>query len=229
MISDGDKFQIVPVPTTTADENKLFTKADFNLENETLKGKVKVTLTGNQRTDFHQSYQELPTTSQEEYLNDFLEFGNDNLVATNVKTSDLKNRELPVTIEGDIDLTNSVNSISGDKYVGIDFFPKTLERFVPDEKRVEGYDLDDIIKFEDEVSLTIPAGKVFTDKPENLEIKNDGYEFKGEYTIVNNKLILKKTLAIKNSIIKKTDFANWTKFIESIKEFNKYLITITKK
>ena len=229
MIADGDKFQIIPVPTTTADENKLFTKADFTLENETLKGKVKVSLTGNQRTDFHQSYQELPTTSQEEFLNDFLEFGNDNLVATNVKTSDLKNRELPVTIEGDIDLTNSVNSISGDKYVGIDFFPKTLERFVPDEKRVEGYDLDDIIKFEDEVSLTIPAGKLFTDKPDNLEIKNDGYEFKGEYIITNNKLVLKKTLAIKNSIIKKTDFASWTKFIESIKEFNKYLITITKK
>jgi len=229
MVSKGDKFEIIKVPESPADENKIYTKADFTLDNETIKGKVKVALTGNERTDFHQSYQELPTTSQEEFLNDFLEFGNDNLVATNVKTSDLKNRDLPVTIEGDIDLSNSVNTISGDKYVGIDFFPKSLGRFVPDEKRVEGYDLDEVIKFEDEISLTIPAGKNFTDKPDNLDIKNDGYEFKGEYTVVNNKLILKKTLAIKNSVIKKADFANWTKFIESIKEFNKYLITITQK
>ena len=229
LISDGDKFQVVAVPVTTAEDNKLYTKADFVLENETLKGKVKVTLSGNQRTDFHQSYQELPSTSQEEFLNDFLEFGNDNLTATNIKTSDLKNRELPVTIEGDIDLTNSVNTISGDKYAGIDFFPKSLERFVPDEKRVEGYDLDDVIQFEDEISLTVPANKKIIDKPDNLELKNDGYEFKGEYTIVNNKLILKKSLAIKNSIIKKSDFENWKKFIESIKEFNKYLITITQK
>jgi len=227
MVSNGDKFDIITVPVTTADEGKTLTKADFVLENDVLKGKVKVTLTGNERKDFHQSYQELPTTSQEEFLNDFLEFGNDNLQATNIKTSELKNRDLAVTIEGDIDLSNSVNTISGDKYVGIDFFPKSLERFIPDEKRVEGYDLDEVVKFEDEISLTIPAGKKFTDKPENLEIKNDNYEFKGEYTVVNNKLTLKKVLAIKNSIIKKTDFENWTKFVESIKEFNKYLITIT--
>ncbi len=229
MIADGDKFQIVAVPATTAEENRIFTKADFTLDNETLKGKVKVLLTGNQRTDFHQAYQELPTTSQEEYLNDFLEFGNDNLIATNVKTSDLKNRDLQVSIEGDIDLTNSVNTISGDKYVGIDFFPKTLDRFVPDEKRIEGYDLDDVIKFEDEISLSLPANKQFTDKPENLEIKKDGYEFKGEYVITNNKIILKKSLAIKNSVIKKTEFEEWKKFLESVKEFSKYFITITQK
>jgi len=229
LVSNGDKFEILTVPTSPAEENKIYTRADFALENETLKGKVKVALTGNQRTGFHQNYQELPTTGQEEFLNDFMEFGNDNLVAANVKTSDLKNRDIPVTIEGDIDLSNSVNTISGDKYVGIDFFPKSLERFVPDEKRVEGYDLDEVVKFEDEISLTIPAGKKFTDKPDNLEMKSDGYEFKGEYLVVNNKITLKKTLSIKNSIIKKTDFAGWTKFIESIKEFNKYLITITQK
>jgi hypothetical protein len=229
MVAKGNTFEIVTVPTTTHEGNKLLTKADFTLDNETLKGKVKVTLSGNQRTEFHQSYQDLATTAQEEFLNDFLEFGNDNLEAANIKTSDLKNRELPVTIEGDIDLTNSVSGISGDKYLSIDFFPKSLERFVPDEKRIEGYDIDDVIKFEDEISLTIPAGKLVTDLPQSLEIKKDGYEFKGEYLIVNNKLTLKKALSIKNSIIKKSDFENWKKFIESIKEFNKYLITITKK
>ena len=229
MIANGDKFDIKMVPLSTAADNALTTKADFTLANDVLTGKVKVTLTGNERTDFHQVYQELPSTGQQDYLNEFLEFGNDNMVATNVKTSDLKNRELPVTIEGDVDLTNTVNTINGDKYVGVDFFPKSLDRFIPDEKRVEGYDLDAVIKFEDEITLTIPADKKFIDKPENLEMKYDGYEFKGEYTIAGNKITLKKVLSIKNEVIKKSDFANWTKFIESIKEFNKYLLSITKK
>lgn len=229
MVSKGDKFEIIAVPTSTADENKIATQAEFSLEKQTLKGKVKVMLTGNQRTQFHQTYQDLPLTSQEEFLNDFLEFGNSNLEATNIKTNDLTNRETAVSIEGSIDLTNSVNRIGGDEYVGIDFFPKSLESFVPDEKRIRGYDLDEVVKFEDEISLSIPADRVFIDKPANLQIKNDGYEFNGEYVVVNNKLILRKSLSIKNSIIKKSDFANWTKFIESIKEFNKYMITITKK
>jgi Transglutaminase-like superfamily len=229
MVANGEKFDIKTVPLSTANDNKIFTKADLVLANESLNGKVKVTLSGNQRTDFHQSYQDLPTTSQQEFLNDYLEFGNDNMVATNLKTSDLKNRDILVVIEGDVDLSNTVNTISGDKYVGVDFFPKSLDKFIPDEKRIEGYDLDIIVKFEDEISLTIPGDKKFIDKPDNLELKFDGYEFKGEYTIAGNKIVLKKELSIKNSVIRKTDFANWIKFIESIKEFNKYLLSITKK
>jgi hypothetical protein len=229
MISNKDKFEIKMVPLTSVGENKLSTKADFTLLNDKLNGKIKVVLTGNQRTEFHQSYHDMPAGSQKDFLNEFLEFGNDNMVATGVKTSDLKNREIPVTIEGDVDLSNTVNTISGDFYVGVDFFPKTLDRFIPDEKRIEGYDLDDIIKFEDEITLTIPADKKFVDKPDNLELKFDGYEFKGEYTLQGNKMVLKKELLLKNGIIKKEDFANWTKFIESIKEFNRYFLSITKK
>ena len=229
MVSNKEKFEIKTVPLTTPETNKISTKADFTLNGDVLTGKVKVLISGNQRTEFHQTYQDLPLGSQKDYLNDFMEFGNENMIATNVKTSDLKNREMQVSIEGNVDLSNTVNTISGDKYVGIDFFPKSLDNYIPDEKRIEGYDLDDIIQFEDEISLTIPADKKYIDKPESLELKFDGYQFKGEYVQEGNKMLLKKTLIIKNSIIKKTDFANWTKFIESIKEFNKYLISVTKK
>ena len=229
MIAKGDQFEVKTVPESIANDNKIFTHADFVLANERLNGKVKVLLTGNQRTEFHQSYQNLPTTSQQEFLNDFLEFGNDNMIATNLKTSDLRNRELPVEINGDVDLSNTVNTINGDVYAGIDFFPKSLDRFIPDEKRIQGYDLDVLIKYEDKVSLTLPADKKFFDKPENLELKFDGYEFKGNYSIEGNKIMLTKELSIKNSIIKKADFPNWIKFTEAIKDFNKYLISITKK
>lgn len=229
MIANGEKFDIKTVPATTVNENKIATTADFVLNGESLKGKVKVALNGNQRTDFHQLYQDMPVSRQKEYLSNYIEFGNDNLVASNVKTSDLNNRDLPVVIEGDVALSNAVSTISGDNYVGIDFFPKSLDRFIPDEKRIEGYDLDVIIRFEDQLSLTIPADKKFIDKPEDLDLKNEDYEFKGEYIIAGNKITLKKVLTINNSIIKKADFANWKKFIESIKEFNNYLLTITQK
>ncbi len=229
MISNKDKFEIVPVQMTTPGENRLVTKAEFTLVNNKLNGKIKVTLSGNQRTEFHQSYQEMPISSQKEFLNDFLEFGNDNMQATGIRTSELSNRDIPVTIEGDVDLSNTVNTINGDHYVGVDFFPKMLDKFIPDEKRIEGYDLDEVIKFEDEISLSIPADRKFVDKPEDLEIKYEGYEFKGAYIEQGNKMLLKKELLIKNGIIKKSDFANWTKFIEAIREFNNYLLSITKK
>jgi len=229
MIAKGVKYDLKTVPLTTGNEHKVFSKADLVLTNDVLSGKIKVVLTGNERKDFHQSYQDLPTSSQKDFLNEFLEFGNDNMQAANIKTSDLKNREIPVSIEGDVDLSNYVNTISGDKYISIDFFPKALERYMPDEKRVGGYDFDDVMTFEEEISLTIPANTKFVDIPEKTELNYDGYEFKGEYSVSGNKIILKKKIVIKNSIIKTNDFENWKKFLGSIKEFSKYLLSITKK
>lgn len=229
MIANGDKFEIKRVPANTAADNVLSTKADFVLSETGLKGKAKVTLTGNLRTDFHQEYQTLSSKKRKEFLNDYLEFGNDNMVASNVKTSDLNNRDLTVNIEAEVDLSNTVNNISGDKYVGVDFFPKTLDSYVPDEKRVEGYDFNDVIQFDDLITLTIPADKKFIDKPDDLILKTDGYEFKGSYTVVGNKITLSKMLALKKSVVAKTELDAWKKFLESIKDFNKYLISITKK
>jgi hypothetical protein len=229
MVANGNTFEIIKVPEASAAENLLSTKADFVLADNILKGKAKVTITGTSRTEFHQSYQELPSTSKKDYLNDYLEFGNDNLIAANVKTSDLSNRDLPITIEGDIDLSNTVNTISGNKYVGIDFFPKTLDRLVPDEKRTKGYDINDIVKFDDELSLTIPSDKKFIDKPEDLVINEEGYEFRGSYTVIGNKITLKKVLLLKKNIIDKKDLRLWGRFIDSIKEFNKYFLSISNK
>lgn len=227
MVAKGDKYEIMTVPVTDIAENKIYTKADFTLTDAKLTGKVKVELTGNQRTMFHQAYQDLPTKEKQKFLNDFLEFNNSNLQASNIKTSNLADREAKVVIEGDVDFSNTVAAINNEKYAAIDFFPKTLERFIPDEKRKEGYDLDISAKFTDEISLTIQPDKKFIDKPENLELKSDGYEFRGIYTIENNKLTLKKELQLKKSIIPKGEFPEWTKFIESIRDFNRYLVSIT--
>ena len=229
MIAKGDKFDIKEVPLTTGKEHRVSTTAELSLSNEIVSGKVKVVLTGNERTDFHQAYQSLPINSQQDFLKDYLEFGNDNVEATNIKTSDLTNRELPVTIEGEVDLSNYVNTISGDKYISIDFFPKTLERYMPDEKRVNGFDFDYVLSYDDDISLTVPADKKLIDIPEKLSMARDGYEFNGEYLVSGNKITLRKSLIIKNSIIRASDFENWKKFLEAIKEFNKYFISVTKK
>jgi hypothetical protein len=229
MIAKGEKYDIKTVPLTTGNEHKVFTKADFTLQGELLKGKVQVTLTGNERKDFHQAYHDLPITSHEKFFNSFLEFNNSNVEASDIKTSDLENREIPVAISGNIDLTNAVQNIAGDKYVNLDFFPKTLDKYLPDEKRTNGYDFDYVLSFEDEFSLTVPAGSRFSDVPEKLELNYRNFEFKGEYIVQGNKIILKKLLVLKNSVINKKDFADWTKFLGSIKEFSSHFFSVTTK
>ena len=100
---------------------------------------------------------------------------------------------------------------------------------MPDEKRTTGYDFDYVLAFEDEISLTIPASMQFVDIPQKLELDNENYSFTGVYTVNKNTITLKKTLIIKNSVIKTGDFTNWKKFLGSIKDFNKYFLAVTKK
>jgi hypothetical protein len=229
LVADGDKFEIKTVPTTTGNEHKIYTKADFSLTNDLLNGYVNVKLTGNERKDFHQLYQALPISGRDKFLNGYLEFDNDNVEASDIKTSDLTNRDIPVTISGNIVLNNTVQSISGNKFINLDFFPKTLERYMPDEKRKSGYDFDYVLSFEDEFSLTISDGQQFADVPEKIELKQNGYEFTGEYVVSGNKITLKKTLVLKNSTISFSDFDNWKKFLESVKTFSSYFFSVTTK
>lgn len=229
LIQKGEQFDLKYVPVSEKNANKVSTRAKFTIEGNLLKGHVQVTLTGNERTDFHQVYQELAVDKRSDYLKSLLEFGNENLSASAITTSDLTNRELPVVIEGDIELGNNVTAAGQDLFASIDFFPKSLNRFVPDEKRQRGYDFESLFTYEDDISLTIPASKKFVDLPDEVKEDYPGYGFDGSYNVNGNTISLKKSLSIRSGQVIKEDFANWIVFLKKMKEFNSTQVSITKK
>ena len=228
LIEKGETFDEKKVPVSNATDNKIKTMATLSLSDGALKGHVKVVLTGEERKDFHGYYHTIALHAQQDYLKGMLEFGNSNLTATNVKTSNLSDREIAVEIEGDIDLTNNINAIGQDQYLSIDFFPKSLRNYKPDEKRTRGYDLESVFSFEDEIELVLPAGKKCIDLPEKLIVDNPVYAFSGSYEVTGNKVKLKKVLTIKDSIIPTDQLTSWSSFLDQLKDFNSYLLTITK-
>ncbi len=227
MIGKGTEHQIIKVPVADINQNKILTQASFTLNDNILKGHLKVTFTGEERTGFHQYFQQLPTDRKKEVLQKMLEFGNDNLNASNVKTSDLSNREIPVVIEGDIDLSNNIIRDEKEVYAGIDFFPRKLSSFMPDDKRVNPYEFNSIYTAEDEIELTVPGYKI-KDLPETFNQQAADYGFTGSYTQQGNKIILKKSLAIKTGTVKKDDFKNWKDFLKKLKDFNNNIVTVEK-
>jgi transglutaminase superfamily protein/uncharacterized protein DUF3857 len=228
LIEKGEKFDEKIVPASPAIENKIRTTATLNLSNGLLKGHVKIILTGNEKRAFHNDYQDMPKYLREDFLKDMVEFGNSNLTATNVKSSDLNDRNIPAEVDGDIDLTNNITDIGNNEYLSIDFFPTNLKNYLPTEKRTRGYDFQSVFSYEDEIELSLPAGRKFTDLPPSLAIENNRYAFSGSYELAGNKVKLKKTLTIKDNIIPAEELNNWKNFLDQIKEFNSYLLTVTK-
>ena len=227
LVGKGTEHQIIKVPVADINQNKILTQASFTLNDNILKGHLKLTFSGEERTGFHQYFQELPTDRKKEMLQKLLEFGNDNLDATNIKTSDLNNREIPVVIEGDIDLSNSVIREEKEVYAGIDFFPRKLSAFLPDAKRINSYEFNSIYTTEDEIELSVPGYKI-KDLPPAFNQQTNDYGFAGSYTQSGDKIILKKALSIKTGTVKKEDFANWTDFLKKLKDFNNNIVIVEK-
>ena len=216
------------VPLMDIEKSKLLTQTSFQLKDNVLKGHVKATLTGEQRTRFHQYYHDLPTHDKKKVIQRFLEFGNKNLVVTNVKTSDLNNREIPVVVEGDIDLTNYIITEDKEIYLGIDFFPEDLRGLIPDKDRQQDYALSSGYISQDETELILPAGYKVASLPAPIDEKNADYAVTAAYSSKDNKISFKKTLSFPTGRIRKADFENWKKFADKLKDFNSTLILIKK-
>ncbi len=228
LIGKGEKYDVKKVPVPDKDKSKILTQTIFQLKDNVLTGHVKVTLTGEERTRFHQYYHDLPNDDKKKMIQRFLEFGNKNLVASGVKTSDLSNREIPVTIEGDIDLSNYIITEDKEVYAGIDFFPKDLSGIIPDKDRQQDYALHSAYVMQDETELVLPAGYKVISLPSAISEKTDDYEVTGSYTSKDNKVIFKKTLSFNTGRIRKADFENWKTFANKLKDFNSNLILIKK-
>jgi len=228
LIGKGDKHDIKKVPVLDIDKSKILTQTTFTLNNDVLKGHVKVTLTGEQRTGFHQYYHDLPNDDKKKMVDRFLEFGNRNLVAANVKTSDLSNREIPVVIEGDIDLSNYIITEDKEMYIGIDFFPEDLRGVIPDTKRQQDYELSSGYVSQDETEFILPAGYKVVSMPGSITEKAQDYAVDASYTSKDNKINFKKVLTFTTGRIRKADFENWKNFTKKLKDFNSNLILIKK-
>jgi hypothetical protein len=229
LIGKGDAYEEKQVPVSGASDNVVKTRAALTLSGDKIKGHVMVTFTGNMRTDFHQYYQELPRIRQEENLKDLLQFRNDNIESSNIKTSNLKNREIPVVIEGDIDMSNTITAIGAEQYIGFDIFPKSLGGYAPDSNRVSGYDFEGILTYDDEIELTLPATHRCTDLPEKLSVETAWYSILSSYEVKGNKVILKKLFSFKKGMLPASALPEWRKALEQLRNFNSYVINILKK
>lgn len=228
LIGKGEKYEVKKVPLQDKEKNKVLTQTSFELKDNVLKGHVKATLTGEQRTNFHQYYHDLPTGDKKKMIQRFLEFGNKNLVVSNVKTSDLNNREIPIVLEGDIDLSNYVITEDKEIYLGIDFYPEDLRGLTPDKDRQQDYALHSSYVAVDETELLLPAGYKVQSLPGTITEKAADYEVAASYTSKDNKVLFKKTLSFNTGRIRKADFENWKLFTQKLRDFNSNLILVKK-
>ena len=226
LVEHGDTYKVEDVPPPAMEENQMNTRANLVLKGNKITGHVTMTFDGEAKSFFHYIYNTIPSAKRKDFVRDLLELNSNNSEATNIKTSDFKNRDIPIVLEGDIEISNQVTQVENICYTSIDFFPGTIVSFIPDEERQTPIDIDHVFVASDEVTLELPAKAKPQTLPPVFQSAFNGNSMEASYTVNNNKVVLKKKMQLSAPVIQNSQFADWKSFLNKIKEFNRNNITI---
>lgn len=226
LVQNGDEYKVELVPEATVEDNKINTKAVLALNGDKINGHVTLTFDGEAKNLFHNIYNNIPANKRKDYINSLVELNNNNTEATNIKTSDFKNRDIPLVLEGDIEINNQVTQVEKLCYTSIDFFPGSITGFIPKDDRENPIDLDGVFTTNDEVTLELPANAKAQALPKNFDANFNNNSINGSYTSNGNKIMLTKKMKLNSPVIYNAGFAGWKSFVNQIKEFNRNNVTI---
>lgn len=226
MIEDGDKFIIEKVPVATNEINKEVFKANLSIENEKLQGTCSKSYLGESRSSFLYIYNTFKSDKKNEALEDYLSGSEKNNHITNIKTSDLKNRDTKLTIDYSAVIENKVSSFDNEMYVDLEYMNEFKEFELKDRKT--DYQFDYKKNYDSSVTLSIPNGYKVTKLPTDLIVKEPNFDISITFQKTDKEIIYKKSFIFKNGEIKASEMTKWNDFIKKLIANYNQQITFTK-
>jgi hypothetical protein len=226
LVENGDNYKVETVPPTAIEENTVSTSARLSLDEDVVTGHVTLTFNGESRGLFHYIYNNIPADKRKEFTRTLVELGNPNAEAAHIKTSDFSNRDIPITIEGDVEISNQVTLVDNVYYTGIDFFPGTLTSFIPDKERLNPLDMDEVYIDKADVTLQLPAGAKAEAMPKPLQVSFKKNNISAAYSATGNSITLSKKMELASPVIFPEEFTAWNDFIDKIRSFNRSNVSI---
>ena len=216
MIEDGDKYLLEKVPVIPYSHNAIKVKKHLILKDNLLAGEVNSEYTGESRTNILRSYEGIESSKKSRALENFLKDGNKNLRVSDIQTSDLEERDLPIKFDYKIEIENMVSDFNNEVYVDIDPY-KEFVAFTFDSTRTTDYWFHHKTFITYDIELELPVGYKVKHIPSGFNKSTDKYSFIATYKQKGNKIIYTKEIHIKNSAISKGEFDAWNATIKELK------------
>ncbi len=226
MIEDGDKFLIDKVPIATNESNKEIFKANLTIENEKLQGNCSKSYAGESRAQLLYIYNNFKSDKKSETLENYLSKSDKNTHVSDIKTSDLKNRDAKLTIDYTVSVENKVSSFDNEMYVDLEYMNEFKGFELKDRKT--DYQFDFKKNYESNVTLTIPAGYKVTKIPTDLIVKENNFDIAITFQKSDKEIIYKKSFIFKNGEIKASEMTKWNAFIKNLISNYNQQITFSK-
>lgn len=226
MIEDGDQFIIEKVPVMDVEMNREIVETKLNIQNEKLIGNSSKFYNGESRAQFLNNYHAIETDKKENALERYLSKSDKNIELTNIKTSDLKNRDLQLTLNYNIAIKNKVSSFENDIYVDLDY-TNEFKNFEFKDRKTD-YVFDSKKNMVSNTKLAIPSGYKVAKMPEDLTVSEDNFSAKITFSKTDTEILYNKSFIFKNAVIKVNEMNKWNEFIKKLNELYNQQIVLTK-
>ena len=226
LIENGENYILDRVPAHDASHNKEILIKTINIKEDKLVGKVTNTFQGQSRTAFLQAYNSLRSEHQEDAVKYYIKSDDDNMHVSNIHTSDLTNRESPVTLEYDFVLDNAISKFDDEIYLDFDYDKEFSG--MDFEKRITPYEFYHKVDYSVKIVFNIPNGYKVVEYPADIAVRNPDFQVEFKMIQKGNQLIYTKHFVFPHALIKKENLGVWQEFYKKMKYYYTQQITLKK-
>jgi transglutaminase-like putative cysteine protease len=227
LIEDGKNFIIDKIPDFTADRNKMKKVTMLTYDSDALKGKTSVEYNGESKMMLQGIYASLRNDEKKDVLSGFLRHGDDNVVVSNIKTPDFKDRQKPITVSYDVVANNQVTRAGKELYVIMDW-DKDFGNLEFTDERKNDYEFNYKYNYSIQTELVIPEGYKVDYLPKPMKRATPYYSFEGSYITKGKSILYNKTITVNKPILLKSEFTGWNAFVKEINNFYNDQVVLVK-
>jgi len=228
LIENGDKYIVQHIPVANQLQNTSHEKRILKISGNNLLGKVTQVWKGESKEWMLSSLNSIKKDRHEDALKQFLAEGNSAYQISNLKIINLDDYNADLKIEYDILFKDAVSAFDKELYIDLDnrkdysqFKFDTSKRKLPYQFSFKNH-----VVFETELEL--PANAKVGAFPSPLKIEKPQYHLYGQWSVANNKILYRREIQLKNTLLKKDQFQSWNSDVEKLNEFYNTQLTITK-
>jgi transglutaminase-like putative cysteine protease len=227
LIEDGDKYLVRHIPVASQSQNTSYEKRVLKVAGNNLVGRVTQVWKGESKEWMLSALNSIKKNRQEDALREYLAKGNAAYQISNLKIINLNDYNADLKIEYDVVFRDAVSAFDKESYIDLDN-RKDYGQFRFDEsKRKLPYQFPykDHMIFETELEL--PANAKVSALPAAFKLQKPLYDLSGQWSVSGNKVIYKREIQLKNTLLKKEEFAHWNADLEKLNEFYNTQLAIT--
>lgn len=215
------------IPETGINENSQLSETMITLEDDKMRLKGQITLTGIEKLSFQQFVNSLPRYDKDHFIRYFLTGNSNRYEIIAVNHSPVDEAIAAFTIDYEMLVSNAVISVGDDKIFPV-YFTRGLREEKIEAERIFNYDVGFGHIAAHNIKLIIPEGYRIKNMPGNIAKNIDAMEILLQYHEKEGDLHVTSKFGVRSPVIQPVQFLQWNNLIDMLAESYREMVVITR-